>query len=139
MGITKQCRICKTAFTTRSNSSAVWETKCHSCYTNNRRTHVEARQNQQISNSEASIRKDIKKLEAKVSDIDMLISAEVSNQILNASNLDILETINASVNERIDNYIAKAEEENLKFREKIQKHIITLNNKIVKLMKEREA
>jgi hypothetical protein len=134
MGITKQCRICKTAFTTRSNSSAVWETKCHSCYTNNRRTHVEARQNQQISNSEASIRKDIKKLEAKVSDI-----AEVSNQILNASNLDILETINASVNERIDNYLAKAEEENLKFREKIQKHIITLNNKIVKLMKEREA
>jgi len=138
MGITKECRICKSMFTTRSNKSAVWEVKCHSCYTNSRRTHLETRHGEAIKNNEASIRKDMKKLEAKVSDIDMLISAEVSNQILNVSNLEMFEKINASVNARLDTYIAKVEEENLKFREKIQKHIITLNNKIVKLMKERE-
>jgi hypothetical protein len=136
MGITKQCRICKAAFTTRSNKSAVWEVKCHECYTNHKRTHVETRHREQITNNEASLRKDMKKLEAKVSDIDVLVSAEVSNQIINMSNLDIFEKINESVNQRIDSYIARVEEENLKFREKMQKHIVALNNKIVKIMKE---
>ena len=136
MGITKQCKICKGMFTTRSNKSAVWEVKCHLCYTNNRRTHIEMRHGEQIKSNEASIRKDMQKLEAKVADIDMLISAEVSNQILNASNLEMFEKINASVNARLDAYIAQVEEENLKFRDKIQKHIVALNNKIVKIMKE---
>ena len=136
MGITKQCRVCKATFTTRSNKSATWEVKCHQCYSNHKRTQFETRQGEQITNTEASIRKDMKKLEAKVSDIDILISAEISNQILNMSNLDIFEKINESVNQRIDSYIARVEEENLKFREKMTKHIVTLNNKIVKIMKE---
>lgn len=89
-------------------------------------------------NAEASLRKDIDKLEAKVSDIDILISAEISNAMLNMTDNDLFEKVNQSLNNRFDSLLLKIEEENEKFREKIQNQIMILNNKIVRLMKERD-
>lgn len=137
-GYTKVCKICGCNFTTKSAKSARWESKCGECHTAGRRTHYENRHQRMVLNAEASLRKDIDKLEAKVSDIDVLISAEISNAMLNITDNDLFEKVNQSMNNRFDSLLLKIEEENEKFREKIQKQILVLNNKLVKIMKEME-
>lgn len=112
--------------------------RCDQCFSEGRRTHYQNRNDKMVLNAEASLRKDIDKLEAKVSDIDVLISAEVSNAMQNMTDNDLFEKVNQSLNNRFDSLLLKIEEENVKFREKIQRQIMTLNNKIVRIMKERD-
>jgi len=138
VGYTKECKICGCNFTTRSAKSARWEFKCMDCHAGRKRTIAENRQQKMVLNAEASLRKDIDKLEAKVSDIDVLISAEISNAMQNMTDNDLFEKVNQSLNNRFDSLLLKIEEENEKFREKIQRQIMTLNNKIVRIMKEME-
>ena len=112
--------------------------RCEQCFSEGKRTHYENRSQKMVLNAEASLRKDIDKLEAKVSDIDVLISAEISNAMQNMTDNDLFEKVNQSLNNRFDSLLLKIEEENEKFREKIQRQIMTLNNKIVRIMKEME-
>ena len=149
MGLVKNCQLCNKQFTTRSIKSAVWEKHCYECHTHTKRaTHISRTQRKQ-NNLEASLRDELKTLTKKVTDIDVLISAEVSNAMMNMTNNDIFERITASVNarlNRLENEIQekwieqsmKIERENEKFREKIQNQILVLNNKIVKIMKDME-
>tara|TARA_R100000734_G_C3299895_1_gene90667 strand:- start:768 stop:1109 length:342 start_codon:yes stop_codon:yes gene_type:complete len=101
------------------------------------------------NNIESSLRREIESLALKVSNIDILISAEVSNMMQNMTDNDIyvalkttvdnrLNSLETKIEESLSKQIAKMEEENEKFREKIQKQILILNNKLVRVMQERE-
>ena len=138
VGYTKQCRQCGNNFKTKSARAGRWQTRCEECFSEGKRNHYENRRQEMVLNAEASLRKDIDKLEAKVSDIDVLISAEISNLMQNLTDNDLFEKVNQSINNRFDSLLLKIEEENEKFREKIQRQIMTLNNKIVKIMKNME-
>jgi len=137
-GYTKQCRQCGENFTTKSARAGRWQTRCDDCFNSGKRNHYENRSQEMILNAEASLRKDIDNLKEKVSDIDVLISAEISNVMQNLTDNDLFEKVNQSINNRFDSLLLKIEEENEKFREKIQRQIMTLNNKIVKIMKNME-
>jgi|TARA_R100000482_G_scaffold110843_1_gene53175 predicted nucleic acid-binding Zn-ribbon protein len=138
VGYTKQCTQCGNNFKTKSAKAGRWQMRCEQCFSEGKRTHYENRSQKMVLNAEASLRKDIDKLEAKVSDIDVLISAEISNAMQNMTDNDLFEKVNQSLNNRFDSLLLKIEEENEKFREKIQRQIMTLNNKIVRIMKEME-
>lgn len=138
VGYTKQCKQCGNNFKTKSAKAGRWQMRCEQCFSEGKRTHYQNRNDKMVLNAEASLRKDINKLEAKVSDIDVLISAEISNVMQNITDDNLFEQLNQSMNNRIDSLLLKIEEENQNFREKIQRQIMTLNNKIVKIMKEME-
>ena len=99
------------------------------------------------NNLESSLRREIESLALKVSNIDVLIGAEVSNCLQNMTGTEVYATIEESNNIRINNLetkvqetlleqINKMNEENKKFQNKIQLQLVALNNKIIKIMKE---
>ena len=149
MGITKECSMCNSTFTTKSMRSASWEHKCHNCYTERRRTLIETKHLTQIKTIDSSLRKEMEILRNKVSNIDILISAEVKNCLQSMTDSDIYEAIKTSIDNRLDSLeikiqesiieeIAKIDKENEKFRTKTQKQITILNGRIIEIMKERE-
>ena len=147
VGVTKKCEYCGKLFTTKSTKTASWEKSCYECHTHRKRAiHIHRTQNKH-NNLEMSLRDEMKNLTKKITDIDVLISAEVSNAMFNMTDNDIFEKLNESIDnrlhsletkvqEKLTEQIAKMDEENEKFREKIQNQIMILNNKIVKIMKE---
>ena len=138
VGYTKQCRQCGNNFKTKSAKAGRWQTRCEECFFEGKRTHYENQRQEMVQNTEASLRKEIDKLAVKVSNIDVLVSAEISNVMQNMADNELFENIIQSMNNRFDSLLLKMEEENEKFREKIQKQILVLNNKLVKIMKEME-
>tara|TARA_R100001015_G_C4632922_1_gene197155 strand:- start:1372 stop:1797 length:426 start_codon:yes stop_codon:yes gene_type:complete len=137
-GIHKECRMCKITFVTRTISSAKWQNYCDGCQiTRKREQHIHRTQSK-IENLEDSLRSEMKTLSNKVSDIDVLISAEISNALSTLTNNDLYEALMASIQKQIDAFVSQIETDNKKFREKIQKQLLTMNNKLVKIMKEME-
>ena len=136
VGYTKECKICGCNFTTRSAKSARWEFKCMDCHAGRKRTIAENRQQRMVLNAEASLRKDIDKLEAKVSDIDMLIAAEISNHLNKIVEADMVKEMTDAVLELVATKVAEMEERLSSFQEKIQRQIVTLSNRMSSLVKE---
>jgi|TARA_R100000482_G_C5054909_1_gene114413 hypothetical protein len=136
VGYTKECKICGCNFTTRSAKSARWEFKCMDCHAGRKRTIAENRQQKMVLNAEASLRKDIDKLEAKVSDIDMLIAAEISNHLNKIVEADMVKEMTDAVLELVATKVAEMEEKLTSFQEKIQRQIVTLSNRMSSLVKE---
>ena len=136
VGYTKECKICGCNFTTRSAKSARWEFKCMDCHAGRKRTFAENRQQKMVLNAEASLRKDIDKLEAKISDIDMLIAAEISNHLNKVVEADMVKEMTDAVLELVATKVAEMEEKLSSFQEKIQRQIVTLSNRMSSLVKE---
>jgi len=137
-GIQKECMMCKGTFVTRTIKSAAWQNYCDGCQiTRKREQHIHRTQNR-LENLEESLRSEMKTLSHKVSDIDVLISAEISNALSTLTNNDLYESLMVSMQKQIDEVVSKIEDDNKKFREKIQKQLITMNNKLVKIMQEME-
>ena len=136
VGYTKECKICGCTFTTRSAKSARWEFKCMDCHAGRKRTFAENRQQKMVLNAEASLRKDIDKLEAKISDIDMLIAAEISNHLNKVVEADMVKEMTDAVLELVAAKVAEMEEKLTSFQEKIQRQIVTLSNRMSSLVKE---
>ena len=137
-GIQKECTMCKKTFVTRTISSASWQRHCDECQmTRKREQHIHRTQSK-IENLEESLRSEMKTLSHKVSDIDVLISAEISNALSTLTNNDLYEVLMASMQKQVDTFMSQIETDNKKFREKIQKQLLTMNNKLVKIMKEME-
>ena len=136
VGYTKECKICGCTFTTRSAKSARWEFKCMDCHAGRKRTIAENRQQKMVLNAEASLRKDIDKLEAKISDIDMLIAAEISNHLNKVVEADMVKEMTDAVLELVATKVAEMEEKLTSFQEKIQRQIVTLSNRMSSLVKE---
>ena len=137
-GIQKQCTTCDEFFMSRTIKSARWEKKCPTCYGKQRQTTVVAQAQKRQMNMDASVRKDIEKLYAKVSDIDVLISAEVSNALASLSDNQLFAKIHQQMEQTLSEKLKEIKEENDKFKSKIQNQLVTLNNKIVKIMQEME-
>ena len=136
VGYTKECKICGCTFTTRSAKSARWEFKCMDCHAGRKRTFAENRQQKMILNAEASLRKDIDKLEAKISDIDMLIAAEISNHLNKVVEADMVKEMTDAVLELVATKVTEMEKKLTSFQEKIQRQIVTLSNRMSSLVKE---
>ena len=148
-GMTKECSKCGANFQTTSMKSAMWEHTCHKCHGRRRQMAAERHTLKSHNNLESSLRREMESLALKVSNIDILISAEVSNMMQNMTDNDIyvalkttvdnrLNSLETKMEEKLSEQFAKMEEENKKFREKIQKQILILNNKLVRVMQERE-
>ena len=75
---------------------------------------------------------------AKVSDIDVLISAEISNAFASLSDNQLFDKIHQQMEQTLSERLKEIKEENDKFKTKIQSQLVTLNNKIVKIMQEME-
>ena len=123
VGYTKQCRQCGNNFKTKSAKAGRWQSRCEECFFEGKRTHYENQRQEMVQNTEASLRKEIDKLAVKVSDIDVLVSAEISNVMQNMADNELFENIIQSMNNRFDSLLLKMEEENEKFREKVQRQI----------------
>lgn len=137
-GIQKDCIMCGIVFVTRTIKSAEWQKHCDGCQiTRKREQHIHRTQSK-IENVEESLRSEIKKLNHKVSDIDVLISAEISNALSKFTDTDLHEAVMASMQKQVDTFLSEIETDNKKFREKIQKQLLTMNNKLVKIMQEME-
>jgi len=132
-GITKECKICKGMFSTRSLKSAAWENTCHDCYSQNRRTHFEKRDAKKAVNIEAGLQRQIDTLHSKVSDIDMLIAAEISNHFNNITEADMLNKMTDSVLELVAEKVSVMEEQLKSFQEKIQKQLVAMNNRMISM------
>jgi hypothetical protein len=138
MGIQKECKTCKKLFVSRTITSARWETRCSQCYGQRRQTIAAERAQKKHLNNDASIRKDIEKLYAKVSDIDVLISAEISNVLSSLSDNQLFDKIHQQMEQTLNEKLKEIKEENNKFKTKIQNQLVSLNNKIVRIMQEME-
>jgi type I restriction-modification system DNA methylase subunit len=136
MGIQKECSICKNTFVSRTIKSARWERKCPECYGKSKQTTAAEKVQKQHLYNDASMRKDIEKLYAKVSDIDVLISAEISNTLASLSDNQLFDKIHQQMEQTLNEKLKEINEENDKFKTKIQSQLISLNNKIVKIMQE---
>jgi|TARA_R100000482_G_scaffold74997_3_gene28920 predicted nucleotidyltransferase len=137
-GIQKECIMCKATFVTRTISSASWQKHCEECQiTRKREQHIHRTQSR-IENLEESLRSEMKTLSHKVSDIDILISAEISNALSKLTDNDLYEALMASMQKQIDAFMSQIEADNKKFREKMQRQLLTMNNKLVKIMQEME-
>jgi len=137
-GIQKECQMCEITFVTRTIKSAEWQYHCDKCQATRKREQHIHRTQSKIENLEESLRSEMKTLNNKVSDIDVLISAEISNALSTLTNSDLYEALLVSMQKQIDVFMSQIEADNKKFREKIQKQLITMNNKLVKIMREME-
>jgi len=138
VGIQKECQMCKITFVTRTIKSASWQSHCEKCQSTRKREQHIHRTQSKIEHLEDSLRSELKTLNDKVSNVDMLVSAEISNALSTLSNNDLYDALSVSLQKELNAIVAKVEADNNKFREKIQNQLITMNNKLVKIMREME-
>lgn len=136
VGMTKECIVCGSNFQTKSMKASSWQRYCHACYEQKRANFATRNIKQQQSNMFDSLDKRMKELETKNEHIDMIISAEIANALSGLSNNDLFESVRNSIEETLSQKMKQIDEENKKFREKIQNQLVMLNNKLVKIMQE---
>jgi len=134
-GIEKICQRCSVTFTTDNIKYASSVFLCEKCYQNNKRSSAEREMASKWQHSVMSIEDRLTSLENQISMIPMLIGAEI-NSVLLSGGLDVETLIKSTLKETVDKleldqiYLQK------RFESKLQKQIVTLNNKMIKLMKE---
>lgn len=137
-GVQKNCRTCKKLFMTRSANSARWENQCYECYSTNQKNKQMVRFQERETNIVKSLEDRIIKAEQWMDNIPSIIGAEVNNNIQTFIGEDLLATITKTNDEKITELFKELKETQFAFQEKMQRQIVTLNNKIIKLMKEME-
>ena len=125
------------SFTTDSIKHAASIFLCDKCYQQGKRSSAEREMASKWQHSVMSIEDRLTSLENQISMIPMLIGAEI-NSVLLSGGLNVESLIQSTLKETVGQleldqiYLQK------RFESKLQKQIVTLNNKIVKLMKEME-
>ena len=135
-GIVRDCKVCKEPFTTTSLRAAEWEMKCIKCDNVKRRTHVERNISNKFNSAIDSVENRLEKIEQSIETIPMLIGAEVSNALSEFTTVDILRSIKKDVLTTLDKEQDKKMRALKRFEDKLQQQIVTLNNKIINIMKE---
>lgn len=136
-GIAKECQMCKNQFITRSWRSASWETKCHHCFTGYKTTQAVSENLDQQNSKMQTVIKRIERIEHLIDSIPMIIGAELSNAMLDINGitgLDLEGLIKTTINDAKDDLLKHQAKEIKVFKKKLQGQIVTLNNKIIKLM-----
>lgn len=131
VGIRKECVKCGKPFLTLSTKTG-WQKLCNECYQERRTTSAVktiGRENQSIL---MSVEHRLEKLE-NVFDFSPLIEEEIKNQMSLISPSDIRNKIQKQVNNSLAE-LKEVNEKNFKdLREKVQKHTVVLNNRIIEL------
>ena len=138
MAIIKQCERCDSSFATRSNTSARWEKLCSACYNEKRRASIISNAEDKTARSISAIEDRMLALEETInSHIPALVGAEVSNHLENIIGQDIIDNLMKRAMESIEDSMQNFVDRQIKFENKIQRQLTTLNNKIISLMKDK--
>ena len=140
-GVTKICKSCSRPFNTQSIKATQFEEYCQGCFQSKKRTIAEVNIVGKIDRAVMSIETRLDKLEASQDSIPMLVGAEVSSAMLDINSLtgvDIGELISNEIDNATTRFRNKQLKENKDFKDRLQAQIITLNNKIIKLIQEME-
>ena len=139
-GIEKICRRCEDSFITDSIKHASNIFLCDKCYQQGKRSSAEREMASKWQHSVMAIEDRLTSLENQISMIPMLIGAEI-NSFLLSGGFDVQSVIKSTLKE-ITAATGKLELDMIfiqeRFEKKIQEQIVTLNNRIVELMKERK-
>lgn len=140
-GLTKECKVCGKSFTTMSLKSTEFEERCESCNNTKWRTTAEKNIVGKLDRAVMSIETRLDRLENSQEMIPMLVGAEVSTAMLDINKLtglNITEIISFEIDKATEKYLATQKQEIKLFKTKLQTQILTLNNKIIKLIQEME-
>tara|TARA_R110000751_G_scaffold3149_5_gene16038 strand:- start:1595 stop:2026 length:432 start_codon:yes stop_codon:yes gene_type:complete len=138
-GYVKECIVCKRTFTTISIKGSMYELTCTACHTAKKRTAGEKNVFIKMNNAVLSIETRLDKLEASQEMIPMVIGAEVSSAMLDLNSLtglDIKGLITAELRITQEALIASQQKTMVLYQKKLQAQIVTLNNKIIKIIQE---
>ena len=135
MSVEKICERCEDSFTTDSIKHAASIVLCDKCYQQGKRSSAEREMASKWQHSVMSIEDRLTSLENQISMIPMLIGAEINNVLLSGG-LNMESIIESTVKERVGNVEYDFILLQKLFESKLQKQIVTLNNKLIKVMKE---
>ena len=117
----------------------MYELTCTACHTAKKRTAGEKNVFIKMNNAVLSIETRLDKLEASQEMIPMVIGAEVSSAMLDLNSLtglDIKGLITAELRTTQEALIASQQKTMVLYQKKLQAQIVTLNNKIIKIIQE---
>ena len=137
MTVQKECQMCKTLFVARSAKSARWQKHCLDCYlkVKNNKTFQLKRYEEFEETKLKVIKIDIAKLQQEVDSIPSIIKGEVNNSLNTLIDADFLKTVKEEMHTQLFSLWLEKQEEDKQFKEKMQRQLLTLNNKILELMK----
>ena len=137
MTVQKECIMCKKLFVTRTAKSARWEKHCLDCYlkVKNTKSFQLQRYEEFEETKLKSIRIDIAKLQQEVDALPSIIKGEVNVSLNELVDADFLQKTKEELHQDIVDFWNKKQEEDKQFKEKMQRQLLTLNNKILELMK----
>tara|TARA_Y100000004_G_C8946084_1_gene426343 strand:+ start:1168 stop:1584 length:417 start_codon:yes stop_codon:yes gene_type:complete len=137
MTVQKECQMCKKLFVTRTAKSARWEKHCLDCYlkVKNTKTFQLKRYEEFEETKLKSIRIDIAKLQQEVDALPSIIKGELNNSLNELVDADFLQKTKKELHQDIVDFWNKKQEEDKAFKEKMQRQLLTLNNKILELMR----
>lgn len=130
-----ECIKCKKIFKPDTNTSAAWQKLCRECYLNKRKSFYQSAQDNATNNSILSLEGRVKTLENDISQIDMLVGAEISNAVNSGAFLDSLKE---EMTEMFNSAFNQFKLEMQAFRERIQGQLVVINNKMVVLSNDLE-
>ena len=133
-GILKHCSICGEDFVTRTIKSASWQRYCDKCFTDKRLTSYQqtAVQNANFENSQ--IEKDIEMIKTQLESMPNIIKLEVNQMLENSIDSDFLNKTKEELHAQLFSLWIEKQEEDKAFKEKMQRQLLALNNKILRLL-----
>jgi len=131
-GIVRECTICGTSFKTKTNTSAVWETRCDACHSERKTKDSVQKLNRQVQNNMMSLEARTKAVEDKFGNIELVIEVAARDIVTDAVT-KALEEIKASTLEEAKQIIEAHVKEQT---EKWQMQLLKMNNRIRKLTEE---
>jgi len=138
MTVQKECQMCKRTFVTRTAKSARWEKHCLDCYLKVKNTKsFQLKRYEEFEETKLkSIRVDIAKLQQEIDALPSIIKGEVNISLNELVDADFLQETKEELYQRFLDFWNKKQEEDKQFKEKMQRQLLTLNNKILELMRD---
>ncbi len=134
-GIVKTCNICGKGFVTKTIKSASWQRYCDECYTEKRLTSYQQKAVQNSNFENSQMLKDIEMIKTQLESMPNIIKLEVNQVLEKTVDSDFLNKTREELHQVVyDLWIEKTEEDK-QFKEKMQRQLLALNNKILELMK----
>ena len=133
-GILKHCSICGEDFVTRTIKSASWQRYCDKCFTEKRLTSYQQKAVQNANFENSQIEKDIEMIKTQLESMPNIIKLEVNQMLENSIDSDFLNKTKEELHKDMFALWNKKQEEDKQFKEKMQRQLLALNNKILRLL-----
>lgn len=135
-GILKHCNLCGKDFITRTLKSATWQRYCDECYTTKRLTAYQQKSVTYANNQNSQMLKDIEMIKTQLESMPNIIKLEVNQVLENSIDSDFLSKTKEELHTQLFSLWVEKQEEDKQFKEKMQRQLLALNNKILKLLKD---